>query len=42
MENSEGKFIIQVRENGRTVLQLEYDTEPSLVRVGEDLKGKAT
>lgn len=38
MKTSEGKYVVEIRENNVSVKKLEYDEEPTWDQVGEDVK----
>lgn len=40
MERSNGKFGVRVRQGKEVVMEFDYDSMPTLVQVGEDVKAR--
>jgi hypothetical protein len=40
MKRSDGKFAVKVERNNVAIIELVYDEEPSMTRVGDDIKAK--
>ena len=40
MKRSDGKFVAKVEHNNVAIIELVYDEEPSMTKIGEDIKAK--